>query len=149
MLIVVISILTITGCNNSKNKENEQIKKTTIAYFNAIKNNDTLSYKKEYRLNDGGDMYEFNFIKRNYEKINPHNILLKNIKVKDTFNAGVNKKYVMFILKKPHYEPYETNGDLRMYLMFWKNTGYDKIDQVFILGNMPKWEDQKPIDLSK
>lgn len=146
IIIFVISILTIKSCGYSKNEDNLQIQKTTIAYFNAIEKNDTLMYKKVYKINDGGDASDLFFLNKNYQKINPNNILLKNIKVKDTFNAGVYKKYVMFTLKKPNHKASEPNQDLRLYLMFWKNTGFDKIDQVFIIGNMPKWEDQKPLE---
>lgn len=146
-LIFIIALLLSTKECKTSNKDDVKIKNTVITYLNSIKNGDTLSYKSAYKMDDGGDMYEYNFLRRNYTKINPNNILLKNMKVKDTFNAGVSKKYVMFTLKKPNYKPFETNQDLRIYLMFWKNTGYDKIDQVFIIGNMPKWEDQKPIEI--
>ncbi|AZI41148.1 hypothetical protein [Epilithonimonas vandammei] len=142
----------ISCCTNQKNKDNEQIKNTVNQYFKAIKNNNSADYNNivsDSQELPGATASDLFFLHKNYSKINPNNILLKNIKVKDTFNAGTQKKYVMFILKKPNYKPFETNQDLKMYLMFWKNTGYDKIDQVFIIGNMPKWEDQKPIDLSK
>ena len=145
IILIAISIFALNSCKNLKNADNEQIKKTTIAYFKAIERNDTLMYKKIYKINDGGDMYEFNFMQRNYQKINPNNILLKNMKVKDTFSAGVNQKYVEFILKKPNYKPFEKNEDLRLYLMFWEKTGLAKIEQVFIIGNTAKWENQKPL----
>lgn len=135
----------ISCCTSQKNKDNEQIKKVAIRYFDAIKRGDTVTYKSLYKLNDGGDIFEFNFLKRNYSKINPHNTLFKNIKVKDTVNIGVRPKYIMFTLKKPNYKPFETNQDLKMYLMFWKNTGYNKVDQIFIIGNMAEWEDVKPL----
>ena len=148
LTFILLSLIVLVSCNISKNSDNEQIKNTVINYFNSIKKNDTLGYKKIYQLNDGGDFYDFNFLKRNYSKINPNNILLKNIKVKDTFNM-VEKKYVMFTFKKANPKPFEYNQDLKMYLLFWKQVGYDKIYEMYIIGNMPEWEDQKPIDFSK
>lgn len=148
LILIFASSILILSCAPSKNWDNEQIKKTVTNYFNAIKENDTIGYKKIYALNDGGDYYDFNFLKRNYSKINPNNILLKNIKVKDTFNM-VQKKYVVFTFKKLNPKPFEYNQDLKMYLLFWKQVGYDKIYEMYIIGNMPEWEDQKPIDFSK
>ncbi|AZI41149.1 hypothetical protein [Epilithonimonas vandammei] len=144
ILLFVVFVSTIS-CKTI-DSDNEQIKKTVHFFLNSIKKDDTLTYKNIYKLDDGGDMYYFNFLKRNYSKINPNNTLLKNIKIKDTVDIGVHQKYVMFTLKKPNYKPFETNQDLRLYLMFWKKNGYNKIYQMYLIGDTPKWEDQKPLE---
>ena len=147
--LIFILLASVLSCNISKNNDNEQIKKTVISYFNAIKKNDSIEYGKLiYHSNElpGDTSSDLFFLHNNYSKINPNNILLKNIKVKDTFNM-VEKKYVEFTFKKANPKPFEYNQDLKMYLLFWKEVGYDKIYEMYIIGNMPEWEDQKPIDI--
>lgn len=149
IILIFISVISILSCNVSKNNDNEQIKKTVIQYFNSIKENDSLQYRKLIYFSDkfpGGTSSDLFFLHKNFSKINPNNILLKNIKVKDTFNL-VKKKYVMFTFKKNNSKPFEYNQDLKMYLLFWNEVGYDKIYEIYIIGNMPEWEDQEPIYL--
>jgi len=143
-LILSVLVLVITVSCKTINKDNEQIKNTVNQYFKAVKNNDLSTYSALMYNSEkapGGIASDLFFLHKNYSKINPNNILLKNIKIKDTVDIGVHQKYIMFTLKKPNYKPFETNQDLKMYIMFWKEIGYNKRYQMYLIGDTPKWED--------
>lgn len=152
-IILLLSIIsTVSCCTNQKNKDDTEIRTVVKKYFSTIENNDLNGFSKLISNSDkfpGGISSYLFFLNNNYSKINPDNILLKNIKIKDTFDIGEHQKYILFVLKKPKPKPFETNQDLRMYLFFRKAVGYDKISEIFIIGNIPDWEDQKPMDLYK
>ena len=151
IILIVISIFALSSCHNLKNTDNEQIEITVKKYFHTIEKNDLQAYSNlisnSNRFPGGVSSYLF-FLHNNYSKINTNNILLKKIKIKDTIDLGEHQKYILYILKNPNPVPFGNNKDLRMYLFFRKAVGYNQISEFFIIGNIPDWEDQKPINFN-
>ncbi|ASW73628.1 hypothetical protein IQ37_19325 [Chryseobacterium piperi] len=143
-ILGILFLLNISCCVNQKKKDEEQIKNTVKEYLKAVKENDL---QKVYGLIDDSDTFfggiqgEFYFLKKNYDKINPNNILLKNIKVKDTVVtfAQNKQKYVQYVIKKENDSNY-LKKPLIITFMFYKPVGYNKIYNSVILQNHIGWD---------
>ncbi len=143
-ILGILFLLNISGCVNQKKKDEEQIKNTVKEYWKAVKENDL---QKAYNLIDDSDTFfggiqgEFYFLKKNYDVINPNNILLKNIKVKDTvvMFAQNKQKYVRYIVKKEKDSSHSKKPLIKTF-MFYKPAGYNKIYNAVILQNHIGWE---------
>lgn len=138
-------LFSINCCINQKEKDEEQIKKTVSQFWKTVKDNNLEEYKKlfdEGQTFDGGIQGEFYFLHNNYERINPKNILLKNIRIKDTIGLApsVKLKYVHFIIEKKN-DPDNLKKDLIITLIFYKPVGYDKIYNPSTLENHIGWNE--------
>lgn len=147
---ILLILLSISCCVNQNKKDEEQIKETVRNFWATVKRNDFNGYKNLVEDNEiflGSMQAEFSFLHKNYDKINPNDALLKNIKIKDTSIASPNtqQKYVRYIIKKQN----DTNNlqkPLIITLLFYKPVGYNKIFNRKILQNHIGWDkDQKPI----
>ncbi|MCD1117449.1 hypothetical protein [Chryseobacterium turcicum] len=141
---IILLIFFSTSCVNKKNKDEQQIKETVQEFWKKAKINDFEGYKKLVEDPDvflGSMQAELNFIHKNYDQINPNDILLKNIKVKDTSIAGpnVHQKYVQYIIKKENDSNY-LKKPLIITLLFYKPVGYNKIFNRKILQNHIGWD---------
>ena len=143
--ISILSILfSVSCCVNQKKKDEEQIKETVQKFWKKAKINDFAGYKSlvaDPDIFSGVMQVELNFIHKNYDRINPNDILLKNIKVKDTSIAGsnVSQKYVQYVIKKENDTTY-LKKPLIITLLFYKPVGYNKIFNRKILQNHIGWD---------
>jgi len=141
---LILILLSISCCVNQKQKDEEQIKNTIKEYWTAIKNNDLEGYKNLFDESEnfaGAMQADLYFLHKNYNKINPNDILLKNIKIKDTvvMFAENKQKYVQYTIKKEN----DTNlikKPLIITLMFFKPVGYNKIFNLAPLKNHIGWD---------
>jgi len=140
----IMILLSISCCVNQKQKDEEQIKNTVREYWKAVKNNDLRKYNDLFDDSENfsgamqGDLY---FLHKNYDKINPNDILLKNIIIKDTtvmFEQN-KQKYVQYIIKKKNDTSY-IKKPLIITLMFFKPIGYNKIFNLSPLKNHIGWD---------
>ncbi|MBC7749471.1 MAG: hypothetical protein H7Z76_13010 [Methylotenera sp.] len=143
ILFFLLFFFTIS-CVNQKQKDQEEIKQTVKNYFNAVKANDLEKCKL---LIEDSENYlgviqgEFNFLHKNYDEINPNDVLLRNILVKDTLITFTNEKekYVQYIIKNDK-NPNNLKKPLIITFMFYKPVGYDKIFNRVILENHIGWD---------
>ncbi|MCJ7936145.1 MAG: hypothetical protein MUW56_21575 [Chryseobacterium sp.] len=144
LLLIPILLLTINCCNAPKNSDDAEIKETVTKYWKAIKDNDIETYKNLFDENEefsGGIQADLFFLHKNYEKINPNNILLKNYKIKDTIVMFSNnkQKYVQYVVNNQG-----NNGNIKkpliITLMFYKPVGYNKIYNPSPLKNHIGWD---------
>ncbi|CAA7391641.1 hypothetical protein [Chryseobacterium fistulae] len=136
-------LLSFSCCVNQKKKDEEQIKETVQKFWEKAKINDFEGYRRliaDPGVFSGVMQVDLNFIHKNYDKINPNDILLKDIKVKDTSIAGPNmhQKYVQYVIKKENDTNY-VKKPLIITLLFYKPGGYDKIFNRKILQNHIGW----------
>lgn len=102
-LISFFAVLCLTNC--TKENTDAEIEQDIITYFKTIKSNNLEENKKLFSKSDfpevGTIQSDFYFIKDNYDKINPDNKLVKNIKVIDSFilSPNIKAKYVIFEIK--------------------------------------------------
>lgn len=135
---ILLILLSISCCVNQKKKDDEQIKETVQKFWTIVQNNDEESYLKlidnseEYRV---AMLYQLHYLNRNYNKIKG-STESKEIQIKDTNELGGSQKCIEYLFVKPN----STTEPLNMKLFFFKPVGYDKIFNVQIIGNMPKWE---------
>lgn len=141
---IILILFSISCCVNQQKKDEDQIKETVLKFWEKAKVNDFEGYKNlvaEPGIFVGAMQVDLNFIHKNYDKINPNDVLLKNIKVKDTSIAGpnVNQKYVQYVIKKENDTNY-IKKPLIITLLFYKPVGYDKIFNRSILRNHIGWD---------
>jgi len=147
--ISILVILLSTSCVNQKEKDEQQIKNTVREYWKAVKENDLQkcnSLIEDSETYFGGIQGQFYFLQKNYDKINPNDILLKNIKVKDTTATipSVKLKYVQYFIKDQN-DPNNLKKPLIITYLFYKEIGYNKIFNASILQNHIGWgKEQKP-----
>lgn len=140
---LILIALSISCCVNQKKKDEEQIKNTVAKYWSAVKDNDLERYKDLFDENEnyaGAIQSDLYFLHKNYDKINPHDVLLKNYKIKDTtvMFAENKQKYVQFIVVTKN-DPNNLKKDLIITLMFYKPVGFDKIYNLSPLQNHIGW----------
>lgn len=129
---------------NQKQKDQEEIKQTVKNYFSAVKANDLEKCKfliEDSENYSGVIQGEFNFLHKNYDEINPNDVLLRNILIKDTLVTFTNEKekYVQYIIKNDK-NPNNLKKPLIITFMFYKPVGYDKIFNRIILQNHIGWD---------
>lgn len=136
----ILIICVLTSCINQKQKDEEQIKNTVRRFWLSVKENDFETYKS---LNENSDMFigimhmEFSFLHKNYEKINPNDYLIKDIKIKDTVLVG-KQKYVQYYIKST--DTIRGKAPLIITLEFYKPIGYDKLSNAVVLKNHLEWD---------
>ena len=143
-LAILLILLNISCCVNQKKKDEEQIRETVQKFWGKAKINDFEGYKNlvaDPGIFSGAMQVDLNFLHKNYEKINPNDILLKNIKVKDTSIAGpsIHQKYVQYVIKKEN-DSNNLRRPLIITLLFYKPVGYNKIFNRSILRNHIGWD---------
>jgi len=143
-ITIILFLLSISSCVNQRKKDDEQIKNTITEYLKAVKENDLQKCKsliEDGETYSGGIQGQFYFLQKNYERINPNNVLLKNIKIKDTIGTipSVKLKYVQYTIKKDNDNTY-LKKPLIITFMFYKPVGYDKIFNASILQNHIGWD---------
>lgn len=147
---IILILLSISCCVNQNKKDEEQINDTVQKFWEKAKTNDFQGYKNLIADPDvfsGIMQVDLNFLHKNYDKINPNDLLQKNIKIKDTSIAGTNtqQKYVQYIIKEPN-DSNNLKKPLIITLLFYKPVGYDKIFNRSILRNHIGWDKEvKPI----
>ncbi|RRQ45504.1 hypothetical protein [Chryseobacterium sp. SC28] len=135
---ILLILLSISCCVNQKEKDEEQINTTVQKFWITVQNNDEENYLKliegseEYRF---AMLYQLHYLNRNYSKIKAITES-KEIQIKDTNELGGSQKCVEYLFVKPN----STTEPLSVRLFFLKSLGYNKIFNVQIIGNMPKWE---------
>ncbi|AYZ36302.1 hypothetical protein EGY07_12295 [Chryseobacterium indologenes] len=141
---LILILLSISCCVNQKQKDEEEIKNTIREYWKAVKTNDlqkcnSLIYDNETFF--GVIQGEFYFLHDNYNKVNPNDILLKNIKIKDTvvMFAENKQKYVQYTIKKENDTTY-LKKPLIITFMFYRPVGFNKIYNPVILENHIGWD---------
>lgn len=138
-ILGILFLLNINCCVNQKKKDEEQIKDTVTKYWKAVKENkveECLNLFEDVENYKGGVQSDIYFLHKNYDKINPNDILLKNIRVKDTvvmFSQN-KQKYVQYIIKKEN-DSNCLKKPLIITFMFYKPVGYNKIFNRTILQN--------------
>ncbi|MDQ1802722.1 hypothetical protein RAH57_01910 [Chryseobacterium sp. CKR4-1] len=143
-LSILAILASISSCVNQKKKDEKQIQETVQKFWEKAKINDFEGYKSlvaDPDIFSGVMKAELNFLHKNYDKINPNDFLLENIKVKDTSIAGpnVHQKYVQYIIKKENDSNY-LKKPLIITLLFYKPVGYDKIFNRKVLQNHIGWD---------
>jgi len=140
---ILLILLSISCCVKQQENDEEQIKKTVKEYWKAVKENNlqkcmNLIYESEEF--EGAVQGELYFLHKNYNKINPNDILLKNITIKDTtIMFSENKqKYVQYFIKDKN-DPNSLKKPLIITLTFYKPIGYDKIYNGALLQNHIGW----------
>lgn len=143
-LIYLAIIFSCIGCVSQDQKDKEQIKKTVINYWNAVKNNNLQAYNSLIYNSEnypGVTSSELFFLNKHYNEINSKKDLLNNIKIKDTIDIipNVKMKYVQYVYKKENDTNY-LKKPLIITLMFYKPNGLDKIYTPVILQNHIGWD---------
>jgi len=143
-LIYLAIIFSCIGCVSQDQKDKEQIKKTVINYWNAVKNNNVQAYNSliyNSQNYPGVTSSELLFLNKHYNEINSKKDLLNNIKIKDTIDIipNVKMKYVQYIYKKENDTNY-LKKPLIITLIFYKSNGLDKIYTPVILQNHIGWD---------
>jgi len=143
-ILAILFLLNISCCVNQNKKDEEQIKTTVQKFWKTIKDDDSESYKNLFDNNEtffGGIQADFYFLRKNYDKINPNDILVKNIKIKDTtvMFAENKQKYVQYVIKKEN-DSNNLKKPLIITLMFYKPVGYNKIFNAAPLKNHIGWD---------
>ncbi|MBV8327445.1 hypothetical protein [Chryseobacterium sp.] len=143
-LIYLVIIFSCIGCVSQDQKDKEQIKKTVINYWNAVKNNNLQTYNSliyDSENYPGVTSSELFFLNKHYNEINSKKDLLNNIKIKDTTDIipSVKMKYVQYVYKKEN-DINNLKKPLIITLMFYKPNGLDKIYTPVILQNHIGWD---------
>ena len=143
-ITILLVLLNISCCVNQKQKDEEQIKDTINKYWHSVKENNVkecLSLFEDVENYSGVVQSDLFFLNKNYDKINPNNILLKNIKIKDTtvMFAENKQKYVQYMIKKENDTTY-LKKPLIITFMFYKPVGYNKIFNRAVLQNSSNWD---------
>lgn len=143
-LIYLAIIFSCIGCVSQDQKDKEQIKKTVINYWNAVKNNNLQAYNSLIYNSEnypGVTSSELFFLNKHYNEINSKKDLLNNIKIKDTIDIipNVKMKYVQYVYKKENDTNY-LKKPLIITLIFYKPNGLDKIYTPVILQNHIGWD---------
>ncbi|PTT36128.1 hypothetical protein DBR28_11425 [Chryseobacterium sp. HMWF028] len=143
-IFVIPIVLSISCCVNHKQKDEEQIKDTVSKYWHSVKKNNVkecLSLFEDVENYSGVVQSDVFFLIKNYDKINPNDILLKNIKIKDTvvMFAENKQKYVQYIIKNENDTTY-LKKPLIITFMFYKPVGYSKIFNRAVLQNSSSWD---------
>lgn len=143
-VLATLFLLNISCCINQKKKDEEQIKDTVTKYWKAVKEDkveECLNLFEDVENYEGGVQSDIYFLHKNYDKINPNDILLKNIKVKDTvvMFAQNKQKYVQYVIKKENDSNY-MKKPLIITFMFYKPVGYNKIFNRAVLQNHIGWD---------
>lgn len=143
-LIYLIIIFSFIGCVSQEQKDKEQIEKTVINYWSAVKSNNLQEYNN--LINDsenypGVTSSELFFLNKHYNEINFKKDLLNNIKIKDTIDIipDVKMKYVQYVYRKEN-DINNLKKPLIITLMFYKPSGLDKIYTPVILQNHIGWD---------
>lgn len=143
-LIYLIIIFSFIGCVSQDQKNKEQIEKTVINYWSAVKSNNLQEYNS--LINDsenypGVTSSELFFLNKHYNEINFKKDLLNNIKIKDTIDIipDVKMKYVQYVYRKEN-DINNLKKPLIITLMFYKPSGLDKIYTPVILQNHIGWD---------
>lgn len=142
-ILVLLVAFSVTSCVNRQKKDEEQIKSTVHQFWRTIQKNDLEKYQLLFYDNEtffGGIQSDFYFLRKNYNRINPNNKLLMDIKIKDTtiMFVGNKQKYVQYIIEKEN-DSNNIRKPLVITLMFYKPVGYDKIYNPSILQNHIGW----------
>lgn len=142
--IAILILFLCIGCVSQDKKDKEQIKETVTKYWKTVKENDLEGYKSLFDENEnfsGALQADLYFLHKNYEKINPNNILLKDYKIKDTtvMFAENKQKYVQYIIKSKN-DPNTLKEPLIITLMFYKPVGFNKIYNPSPLKNHIGWD---------
>lgn len=140
----LLIFLSLNSCVNQKQKDEEQIKETVTKYWQAVKENNIDNYKNLFVDSEsfaGGIQADLYFLHKNYDRINSNDVLLKEIKVKDTVvRFEENKqKYVQYIIKKEN-DTSLLKKPLIITLMFYKPAGLNKIFYPSPLRNHIGWD---------
>ena len=140
---LILIFFSISCCVNQQQKDEEQIKNTVKEYWKAVKADDLEKCKSLIDNSEtfsGGIQGEFYFLQKNYGKINPNDILLQNIKVKDTTSTipSIKLKYVQYIIKEKN-DPDNLKKPLIITYLFYDRIGYDKIFNASTLQNHIGW----------
>lgn len=143
-ILAILFLLNISCCVNQKKKDEEQIKETITRYWKSVKDNDLENYKNLFDDSEdfaGGMDADLNFLHKNYDKINPNDLLLKDYKIKDTvvMFAQNKQKYVQYVIKKEKDSSY-LKKPLIITLMFYKPVGFNKIFNPSPLRNHIGWD---------
>lgn len=141
---LVAIFLSISCCVNQKQKDEEEIKNTIKEYWSAVKNNDSQKYISLFDESEnfaGAIQADLYFLHKNYNKINPNDKLLENIKIKDTtvMFAQNKQKYVQYIVRKQN-DTTLLKKPLIITLMFYKPVGYNKVFNLSPLQNHIGWD---------
>lgn len=143
-LIYLIIIFSFIGCVSQDQKDKEQIEKTVINYWSAVKSNNLQEYNS--LINDsenypGVTSSELFFLNKHYNEINFKKDLLNNIEIKDTIDIipDVKMKYVQYVYRKEN-DINNLKKPLIITLMFYKPSGLDKIYTPVILQNHIGWD---------
>ena len=121
------------------NSPERQIKKTVDKYWTCIENNE---FNNSLELFEDGQVYSgamhmyFYKLRKNYSTIKPQITPIDRIQIKDTIIFGTEKKYVK-------YEFNNKNAEIKpivLTFIFWKKTGFDKIDNPTYLKNFLDWD---------
>lgn len=144
ILIYLAITFSCIGCVSQDQKDQEQIKKTVINYWSAVKNNNLQAYNSLIFNSEnypGVTSSELFFLNKHYNEINSKKDLLNNIKIKDTTDIipNVKMKYVQYVYKKEN-NINNLKKPLIITLMFYKPNGLDKIYTPVILQNHIGWE---------
>lgn len=144
ILIYLAIIFSCIGCVSQDQKDQEQIKKTVINYWSAVKNNNLQAYNSLIFNSEnypGVTSSELFFLNKHYNEINSKKDLLNNIKIRDTTDIipNVKMKYVQYVYEKEN-NINNLKKPLIITLMFYKPNGLDKIYTPVILQNHIGWE---------
>ncbi|MBO4232717.1 hypothetical protein [Riemerella anatipestifer] len=144
-VLYLVLLLICTGCISQEQKDEEQIKKTVLKYWKAVRENNLPMYNSLIYDADkypGGTSSELFFLNKHYNEINAKKDLLNDVKIKDTvdvFLPSVSMKYVQYTYKKEN-DSNNLKKPLIITLMFYKPVGLDKIHNPGILQNHIGWD---------
>jgi len=146
LIFISLIVFNISSCINQSQEDEVQIKKTVKQFWKAVENNDLEKCKnliEDSETFDGIIQSDIYFLHKNYKKINPNNILLNNIKIKDTTGIvpSLKLKYVQYIIPTKD-DPDNVKKDLIITLMFNQTVGYNKIFNPTILENNIGWDEK-------
>lgn len=130
----------LLSCNTQASSE-RKIKKTVTSFLDAVEKNDGNTYKSLIYNSEqypGVISMEKSFFNKNYKKINSYINLKENIKIKDTVFNGAKRKYVQYRIKNSN--PNYSQKPLIITFIFYKQVGYDKINNPSVLDNFLKWD---------
>ncbi len=139
---LVTAFIFCYSCINQKDKDKAQIEETVSKFWMSVQSNDEknylalIEYNEDYKL---AILNQLHFLNRNYNSMYKE-LQSKKIQIKDTNEFGESQKCVEYLFVKPNsiVEP------LSVKLFFYKPTGYNKIFNLQIIGNLPKWEKAAP-----
>lgn len=143
--LYLVLFLFYTGCVSQEQKDKEQIKKTVLKYWKAVRENNLPMYNSliyDAENDPGVTASELFFLNKHYNEINSKKDLLNSIKVKDTtdiFMPSIKMKYVQYVYKKEN----DTNNlkkPLIITFLFFKPVGFDKIHNPGTLQNHIGWD---------